>query len=419
MAEGMASLLPGERVQARVRIWSLNKMHHGAFVFIEAQECLAGTMLTLCCRSPAVANLEAMLAGEPPALGPGAVVMARGVVEAPRERKMPAKRPSTLPQLGAEEEGGSDGEGSAHIPASRSGKRALYASESQVGRWRREAFVRLERRGASQPRPSVACHELEVLFPAGAAVPRELLPPVPCIAFDLDYFGAMNALEVKALARQLLACYTSARQQARPPHLLACGLPAPAPLAAARAEKITAGDSSGEGLRGAELLSSELGNFSWAQWAVQTSEAPPWELFPAADCVYLTSEAAEELRTVERGKAYILGGLVDHKEKRAFSLQHAQAHGIATARLPLARYVKMHKPALSTSAVVQILMLYHELGDWGEAIRTCPAMHVAPLRKYALWLKPEGGRDAAEGADGSASDDLSQGSDSTVEGEVF
>lgn len=388
----------GERVElARLRVWSLNVLHKGNVAFIEVQDCVTGTMLTLYCKAPAV-DLSPFLSGVRPALGPGAILSARGMLEAPRPRhakQQPAARPpvdSAEDDVGEEGGGSSPGMRSVHSLTSSAdvATPAWYADAKHVGRWRHDALVKPARERDAQHTCSVAVQHLELLFPTGSAVPRDLLPPVPCIAFDMSYFGCMNDLEVKALARQLQLCYTAVRRQVRPFNLLMCGLPPSAPVRAAPAEPASAHNAA---LTGAPLLSSELAKMAWAQWAVLTpTEQAPWEVFPPGDLVYLSSEAADELQDVQSGKTYIIGGLVDHKEKPSVSLARAQAHGIPTAKLPLARYVKMRKPALSTSAVVQILMLYHELGDWGQAICGCPAMHVAPLRKYVHWIvDPESG----------------------------
>ena len=43
---------------------------------------------------------------------------------------------------------------------------------------------------------------------------------------------------------------------------------------------------------------------------------------------------------------------------------------------------------VTTLAVVQMMLLFREHGDWGVAISKCPAMHCAPMRKYVRWLEP-------------------------------
>ncbi|KAG8461407.1 hypothetical protein KFE25_010594 [Diacronema lutheri] len=406
-------------------------MRQGAFVFIEAQDCRTGAMLTLFCTSPPLADLAAELSGARPHLGPSAIVSARGVVEPPRRRHVIARRAAPPPAAdGASDEVRRAVPGSADAAPRSAGGLADALHEA---RWRHDALSRCASQADEQPRPTIACRTLEVLYPARAHVPRDLLPPVPCIAFDLAYFDAMNELEVKALGRQLLLCYTAVRHQARPFNIALCGMPAdepavtdapaatdepaatdaPAAMGApaeqrtaqggcgrrgARARAERAGTSSfseacaARGLvaAGRALLQAELASFGLAQWAtLPSTERLPWEVWSPSECVYLTSEAEEELDDVKGALVYVVGGLVDHKEKPAFSLARAQAHGVRTAKLPLGRFVKMRKPALSTSAVVQMLMLQHELRDWALAVRLCPAMHVAPLRKYVHWLKPE------------------------------
>jgi len=97
---------PGEPVDLRLRVWSLRKIRQGALVFLDAQCCASGAMLTLVCKTPA------LLAVEPSLLRPGAIVRACGVVEAPRARSV--SRPVVPPadaDADADADGDADGDG--------------------------------------------------------------------------------------------------------------------------------------------------------------------------------------------------------------------------------------------------------------------------------------------------------------------
>jgi hypothetical protein len=126
--------------------------------------------------------------------------------------------------------------------------------------------------------------------------------------------------------------------------------------------------------------------------------------------IYLTADSPDTLQSVEPGCTYVVGGLVDHKDKPGMSYERARKFGLRTARLPIERYARMRgrqpgvvvggglgkdaaaSPAsgvdVTTLCVVQMLLLFREHGNWGDAISRCPAMHCAPLRKYVRWLPP-------------------------------
>ena len=75
---------------------------------------------------------------------------------------------------------------------------------------------------------------------------------------------------------------------------------------------------------------------------------------------------------------------MDHTSRPGASFERATALGVRTARLPLERFVRL-RPHLAgdvtTLAVVQLLLLQREFGDWQEAVPRCPALRAsAPPR---------------------------------------
>ena len=91
---------------------------------------------------------------------------------------------------------------------------------------------------------------------------------------------------------------------------------------------------------------------------------------------------------------YVIGGVVDRKDKPGVSFERACHKHVMSARLPLERYIRFQPRSqggsadLSTIAVVQLLLLWRETKDWGLAMSRCPALRSAPLRKYVWWLPP-------------------------------
>jgi tRNA (guanine9-N1)-methyltransferase len=93
--------------------------------------------------------------------------------------------------------------------------------------------------------------------------------------------------------------------------------------------------------------------------------------------VYLTADSDTELATLEPEKGYIIGGLVDRNRYKRMCLEKAERLGIRTARLPISDHVKvLGSKALTVNQVVELLVQYHDLQDWGKA---CAA--VVPARK--------------------------------------
>lgn len=57
--------------------------------------------------------------------------------------------------------------------------------------------------------------------------------------------------------------------------------------------------------------------------------------------VYLTADSDKELETLERGKVYVLGGIVDRNRHKGICSGKAAQLGVQTAKLPLGRYVRL------------------------------------------------------------------------------
>ena len=201
------------------------------------------------------------------------------------------------------------------------------------------------------------------------------------LCFDLSFGASMCDAEAKALANQLGLCYGYNKRLERPLALAFAGLE----------------QASLPGIDDGRLSVCEaLHGWGWDRWHVRREVPPPWLAFPLERQVYLTADAPTVLTDLEPGMVYIMGGLVDHTPKPGVALAAAEAHRVATARLPLDEFVTIHKASekgtLTCLACFQILAGYERTRDWGRAVREAPAMHCAPLRKYVVW---KGGLDAA------------------------
>lgn len=119
------------------------------------------------------------------------------------------------------------------------------------------------------------------------------------------------------------------------------------------------------------------------------SEKHPCELFDCNKLIYLTPDAKDELLTLEQDKIYVIGGLVDEQINKRICLEHARSKKIATAKLPISRYMVKPSPRHSTNMiltinqVMEVLAMIRHGHQWSQALAKC-----IPKRK-GLILKDE------------------------------
>lgn len=106
-------------------------------------------------------------------------------------------------------------------------------------------------------------------------------------------------------------------------------------------------------------------------WLLHKEENSYIEVFEnrKEDLVYLTADAETVLESLDASKIYIVGGLVDRNRWKGITAEKAARQGIATAKLPIADHMKMlSSQVLTVNQVVDILLQYLDLGDWGKAL---------------------------------------------------
>ncbi|GAA5912126.1 hypothetical protein JCM6882_003061 [Rhodosporidiobolus microsporus] len=102
---------------------------------------------------------------------------------------------------------------------------------------------------------------------------------------------------------------------------------------------------------------------------------------PKSSVIYLTGDSPNVLTSLEAGKTYVLGGIVDRNRYKNLCLNKANELGIAHAQLPIGEFL----PEMQTRKVLTVNQVYEILtnwvassdGDWREALRK-----VMPERKF-------------------------------------
>jgi tRNA (guanine9-N1)-methyltransferase len=85
------------------------------------------------------------------------------------------------------------------------------------------------------------------------------------------------------------------------------------------------------------------------------------------DLVYLTSDSPNVLKDLDKSKAYVIGGLVDHNHHQRHAFKQASSYGIEHTQLPLADFVKMNsRKVLAANHVFEIILELLETRDWQE-----------------------------------------------------
>lgn len=119
-------------------------------------------------------------------------------------------------------------------------------------------------------------------------------------------------------------------------------------------------------------MSSEKGGKLLGPFAEKTDAKPE-----DGEVIYLSSDSPNTLTELKPYSTYIIGGLVDKNRYKAVCYKHAVEKGLKTAKLPIGEYIQMSsRSVLTTNHVVEIMLNWLQLGDWGEAF-----MKVIPQRK--------------------------------------
>ena len=168
----------------------------------------------------------------------------------------------------------------------------------------------------------------------------------PSVVFNCGFNDVMDGREITSLAKQLLLCYSSVKNVSRQ---------LPVKLHLTEVDK--------EGDLWTKLLKQGAANLH-----INVHESGVTEVFKdrMADIIVLSPDAPNELVDVERGKIYVIGGIVDRTVKTNVSRARAHQDDIKTYRLPLSGYAA--KKVLNITTVFDMLMKKLSGCSWEEVM---------------------------------------------------
>ncbi|KAA8900732.1 tRNA m(1)G methyltransferase domain-containing protein [Sphaerosporella brunnea] len=122
------------------------------------------------------------------------------------------------------------------------------------------------------------------------------------------------------------------------------------------------------------------------KWKGMTFSSEPYPVTTdeeKARLVYLTADSPNTIPSLDPGKTYIIGGIVDRNRYKNLCFDKAQEQGIAHAKLPIGEYIKMaSRQVLTTNQVVEIMLEWLQEKDWQKAfIKVIPRRKMPQLKK--------------------------------------
>ncbi|XP_063161668.1 tRNA methyltransferase 10 homolog C [Candoia aspera] len=182
------------------------------------------------------------------------------------------------------------------------------------------------------------------------------------LVFDMDY-NDMSEREMQNTVKQMMECEGCNRKAIEPFHLYYCNLKEDGPYHKEFIRRYRE---------------------AWDNLLVTVTEKSHVEIFPRDQIVYLTADSPNVMETFDHNKIYIIGSLVDKTIKKGVSLARAKRLKLATAQLPLGRYLhwKTGAKVLTLDQMMMILITLKNTGNWKEALQ------FVPKRKHDGFIDP-------------------------------
>lgn len=182
------------------------------------------------------------------------------------------------------------------------------------------------------------------------------------VAIDLSLDSHMTDKEKVKCRKQIQRCYSLNRRSPAPVQFYLTGM-------------------------AGSFKDSSSNMHGFERWDVHASDDDHISCFGKENVVYLSSESENELHELEEGKAYIIGGLVDHNRSKGLCHRLAEEQGVEHARLPIGNCLIMKtRQVLTIDQVFAILLNKTQGMSWTDAL-----LAAIPQRKGAKALDQESG----------------------------
>ncbi|KAJ8109254.1 hypothetical protein OPT61_g7599 [Boeremia exigua] len=232
------------------------------------------------------------------------------------------------------------------------------------------------------------------------------------VVFDCDWENLMFDAELKSLGLQITRCYSDNRKAKYRTHLAVSSWGG---QMKERFEGILGNQhTSWKGFKFFEedfvevskksrewMTGPKGGVVAGAMNAAENAEEVQEENKPSdeeGEIIYLSSESDNTLTTLKPNSTYIIGGLVDKNRHKGVCHKRAVERGIKTAKLPIGEFLEMKsRQVLVTNHVLEIMLKWLELGDWGKAfMAVLPERKGAKLKEKSEGTTPTDSNDAGE-----------------------
>ncbi|KAI9017708.1 guanine-1-methyltransferase-domain-containing protein [Gaertneriomyces semiglobifer] len=194
------------------------------------------------------------------------------------------------------------------------------------------------------------------------------------VIIDLQFQDKMIDKEHKSTAQQLGRCYAINRNTKRP-------------------VKLTFSSFGGAVKGKLEIQAKDYMNWTKPGKTQLTLTPEPYHtVTEPTHLVYLTADSPNEIEDLDETKTYVIGGIVDKNRYKNLCYNEAQKQGIATAKLPLGKYIDLKtRKVLTINHVFEIMIKYLVERDWEKVL-----LEVLPPRKG---VKVKGATDDEESSD--------------------
>nr|CAG4650467.1 EOG090X0D3U [Sida crystallina] len=182
---------------------------------------------------------------------------------------------------------------------------------------------------------------------------RSIMYGIPLV-FDIGFHSQLCSQELKNTAKQLMLSFGINRDHVDPFNLHFVNYNSTSKMK--------------------QYLDSCLPTLHEPHFPINVSSQSYLDLFPKEKLVYLTPHTNQEMEKFDPDKVYIIGGIVDLKSAVPLTLAKAKREGIATAKLPLERYMAwgLGSKCLTLDTMMKIMLEMKTSGSWENALKHIP-----------------------------------------------